>query len=407
MALSSVQRRDLRLLATFRGISFLGDAIALITLYLRVAHGGHAWMIAALSVAGALPIVALAPIAGYVVDHVPAKAFLAFLGGVEALVCVGIGLWHGGVATIGLMALLTCGVAFSMPGYSALSPTVTGEENVAIGQSTIQSVQGIAVAAGPAIGGLLVGAAGTSVPLYLDAVSFALAGLGTLFLRSDRRPPENAASLEKSKRNLGAGLRIVLSDPLIRPVVVLVTVIMGAVGALNVVEVFFITRTLHASAFFYGLAGASFGGGSVVGALASRRLKQDPVGLMRTSLASIAVISVMLGSVGLVYDVVYVFPLMAVSGVAVGVVNVAATTLFAVRTPEAVRGRVYATIGAVLTSAEIGSMVLGGVLLTALAPRTIYLLAGVITTLAVGVIGPLELRRSRRVHERALETQGD
>jgi predicted MFS family arabinose efflux permease len=294
-----------------------------------------------------------------------------------------------------------------MPGYSALSPTVTGEENVAIGQSTIQSVQGIAVAAGPAIGGLLVGAAGTSVPLYLDAVSFALAGLGTLFLRSDRRPPENAASLEKSKRNLGAGLRIVLSDPLIRPVVVLVTVIMGAVGALNVVEVFFITRTLHASAFFYGLAGASFGGGSVVGALASRRLKQDPVGLMRTSLASIAVISVMLGSVGLVYHVVYVFPLIAVSGVAVGVVNVAATTLFAVRTPEAVRGRVYATIGAVFTSAEIGSMVLGGVLLTALAPRTIYLLAGVITTLAVGVIGPLELRRSRRVHERALETQGD
>ena len=90
MALSSVQRRDLRLLATFRGISFLGDAIALITLYLRVAHGGHAWMIAALSVAGALPIVALAPIAGYVVDHVPAKAFLAFLGGVEALVCVSV-----------------------------------------------------------------------------------------------------------------------------------------------------------------------------------------------------------------------------------------------------------------------------------------------------------------------------
>ena len=353
-------------------------------------------MIAALSVAGALPIVALAPLAGHVVDHVPAKTLLASLCAAEALVCVGIGFWHSDVLTITLMALLTCGVAFSLPGYSALAPAVSGEENVATGQSTIQSVQGVALAAGPVVGGLLVGAVGTSVPLYVDAVSFALAGLGTLFLRTDRRPSELVTGLEKPERDLGAGVRLIFSDPLMRPVVVLVTVIFSGVGALNVVEVFFITRTLHASAFLYGLAGASFGGGSVVGALVSRRLKQGPLGLMRMSLASIAVISVMLGSVGLVYQVIYIFPLMAASGVAAGVVNVAATTLFAVRTPEALRGRVYAAIGAMFTSAEIGSMVLGGVLLTVFAPRTIYLLSGLVCTVAVGVIGPLELRRSRR-----------
>lgn len=74
MALSTVQRRDIRLLAALRGFSMLGDEIALITLYLRVAHHGQGWMIAALLIAGALPLVALSPIAGAVVDRVPAKS---------------------------------------------------------------------------------------------------------------------------------------------------------------------------------------------------------------------------------------------------------------------------------------------------------------------------------------------
>jgi len=407
VALTSVQRRDLRLLAAFRGFSVLGDSIALITLFLRVAHHGHGWQIAALAIAGALPLVALAPVAGYVVDHLPAKTFLALLCGFEALVCAAIGYWHGDVATISLMALLTCGVAFSLPGYSALVPTLSGEENVAVAQSTIQSVQGVAITAGPAIGGLLVGAVGQSGPLYLDGASFALAGLGTLLLRTDRRPQAKVAHVEKTEHELSAGLRHLFRDPLLRPVVVTVTVFMLSLGAVNVAEVFFITRTLHASAFFYGLVGTSFGVGSIVGALASRRLKQVPLTLVRTALICVAAISVLLGGVGLMEHVVYVFPLMAVTGVAVGVVNVAASTLLAVQTPEALRGRVFAATGAMFTSAEIGSMVLGGLLLTLLAPRTIFQLAGVVSTITVGIVAPLELRTSHRAHARASRAQGN
>lgn len=407
MALTSLQRRDLRLLAAFRGFSVLGDSIALITLFLRVAHHGQGWMIAALAVAGALPLVILAPLAGYVVDRLAAKNFLAMLCAVEAVICVGIGFWHGDFATISLMALLTCGVAFSLPGYSALVPTLSGEENVVVAQSTIQSVQGVAITAGPAIGGLLVGAIGQSGPLYLDAASFALAGVGTMLLSSDRRPQKKVSNREKTEHEVSAGIRHLFRDSLLRPVVVTVTVFMLSLGAVNVAEVFFITRTLHASAFFYGLVGTSFGLGSVVGALASRRMKQEPLTLVRTALLCVAIISVLLGTVGLVEHVVYVFPIMAVTGVAVGVVNVATSTLFAVQTPELLRGRVFAATGAMFTSAEIGSMVLGGLLLTVVSPRTIFQLAGVVSTLTVGVVGPFELRMSRRAHARKLVAQGD
>lgn len=407
MALSSSQRRDLRLLATFRGFSALGDAIALITLYLRLSRHGQGWMIAALSIAAALPLVALAPVAGYVVDHVPAKKFLAALCGFEAAVCLGIGYWHGTIATIAFMALLTCGVAFSLPGYSALVPTLSGEENIALAQSTLQSVQGIALTGGPALGGLLVGALGQSGPLYLDGASFALAGLGTLLLGTDRRPGATEGHVKKPEHELTAGLRLIFSDPLLRPVVVTVTVFMLSLGAVNVAEVFFITRTLHASALFYGLVGTSFGVGTIVGALLSKRLDQDPVKLVRTSLIDMAVISVLLGATGLVEHVYYVFPLMAATGVLVGVINVAWSTLFAVKTPEALRGRVFAAVGAMFSSAEMGSMVLGGLLLSVIAPRTIFQLAGIMSTVTVCIVGPLELRTSRRTRSPMIEPHGD
>jgi MFS family permease len=397
MTLSGVQKRDLRLLALFRGFSFLGDSIALITLYLRIAHHGQGWMIAALSIAAALPLVLLAPFAGYVVDRLPAKTFLALLCLVEALVCAGIGLWHGDVATISLMALLTCGVAFSLPGYSALVPTLSGEENVAVAQSTIQSVQGVALTAGPALGGILVGAFGQSWPLYLDAMSFALAGLGTMLLRTDRRPI-NTPSSEKAKKEMSAGVRLIFSDSYMRPIVVTVAVFMLSLGAVNVAEVFFITQTLHASDLMYGLVGTSFGAGSIIGALSASKLSQESLALVRISLLSISLISAVLGAVGLMEHVAYVFPLMFITGIAVGVVNVSASTLFAVQTPEALRGRVFAAIGAIFTSAEIASMVLGGLLLTVIAPRTIFQLAGVVSLLSVFIVAPLEFRVSHLAH---------
>jgi len=85
----------------------------------------------------------LSPISGFIIDHTPVKHLLVILCFFEGVVCIGIGLWHGRIVTIGLMALLSCFVAFSFPGYSALVPTIAGEENLTAANSTMQSVQGM------------------------------------------------------------------------------------------------------------------------------------------------------------------------------------------------------------------------------------------------------------------------
>ena len=400
MTYTAAQARDIRLLALLRGASFLGDAVALVALYLRLAPVGHAWAIAALAIAGSLPLVLLAPLAGHVVDRVAAKRMLIALGFFEALVCVGIGYWHSIGATLGLMALLSCGIAFSMPGYSALIPSIAGNDNVARAQGMMQAVQGGASVLGPVIGGLLVGWSGQSWPLYLDAISFALGSLGATWLRHDRRPSAHSTIEELRTERMTAGITLIWNDRLLRPVIITVLVFLLSLGVVNVAEVFFITQTLHGSATLYGMVGASFGLGTVVGAIYSGRLAQGLVHLARTLLVGIVIVGVMIGVIGLVTKVAYIYPLMLISGVAVGIAQVAAITLFTLRTPEALRGRMFAAVGAIFTSAEIGAMTAGGLILTLLAPRTVFQVGGIASTASVLILGPLALRASAKAHAR-------
>ncbi len=408
MALAPAQRRDLSLVALLRGFSYLGDAVALIALYLRLAHGNDAsWGIAAISIAAALPLVVLSPIAGFVVDHFALKRLLVALCLCEAVVCAGIGLWHGRLVTIGLMALLSCFVAFSFPGYSALVPKIAGEENIARANSLMQTVQGIAAVAGPGLGGLLVGVSGQSWPLYFDALSFAGAAVGTVLLGTDRRPEPGAVRPTKGDRQLGAGMRTLFGDQVLRPLIVTFLIFLLSLIIINVAEVFFITRTLHSTALVYGLVSTSFGVGNVVGALASSKVKQDDISLVRAALLSILVIGVSVGAIGLVEHVSYMFALLAVTGVAVGVVNVATTTLLTIRTPEKARGQMFAASNAIFTSAEIASTALGGLVLTLIAPRTVFQVAGIVSTAAVLLLGPFTLRASRAAKALEVNRQGD
>ena len=380
--------------------------MALVALFLRISHHGRPWDIAALSIAAALPGVLLAPLAGVVVDSVSAKRLLSALCGAQALVCVALGWWHATWITVALMALLSCGGAFAYPGYTALVPTVAGEENIASAQSTMQAVQGVASTAGPAVGGLLVGLFGQSWPFYVDAATFVVAGVATLMLSTDRRPGPDRAHRVTAEHRLSAGMRLLVGDSLLLPLVICVTVFFLAYSMVNVAEVFFTVKTLHGTSLMYGFVGTSFGVGSVIGALGARRLDQSPVHLVRAALVGILVVSVSVGSVGLVEHVAFMYPLLFTSGVAVGVANVAFLTLYAVRVDEARRGQVFAAIGALFTSAEISATALGGLVLTVIAPRTVFQIAGVACTLTAVIAGPIALRASRRAHDVESSSQG-
>jgi MFS family permease len=202
-------------------------------------------------------------------------------------------------------------------------------------------------------------------------------------------------------------MRTLFGDQVLRPLVVTFLIFLLSLIVINVAEVLFITRTLHSTALVYGLVSTAFGVGNIVGAVASSKIKQDGISLVRAALLGIVVIGVSVGAIGLVEYVGYVFPLLAVTGVAAGVVNVAASTLLTIRTPEKVRGAMFAATNAIFTSAEIASTALGGLILTLIAPRTVFQLAGIVSTAGVLLIGPFTLRASRAAKALEVATQGE
>ena len=391
--LTNAQRRDVALLAVFRGISFLGDGLAIVALYLRVAPLGHAWAVATLGIAAMAPVALLAPFAGHVVDRLRAKPLLITMGLVEGVVSLGLGYWHSIPATLALVVVLNVSVSFSMPGYAALVPAIVGDDNISRANGTLQAAQGVAFVLGPVLGGLLVGWTGQSVPLYLDALSFVLGTIGTMLLHADRRPSPHAAG---SDQRMSAGVRHVLRDAVLAPIVLDFFVFLLALGMVNVAEVFFVIRTLHGTPLDYGALGAAFGAGTILGSLVAGRLGQDLYPLVRRLLAMIVLAGVSVSAISFVGVVAEIFPFMAVAGVAVGVVNVATMSLFTLRTPEALRGRAFAAVNALVQAAQVGAYLLGGLAMGLFVPRSVYRLGGVASVAAAIACGALALRAARR-----------
>ncbi len=389
----ATQRRDIALLVVLQGVSYVGDGIALVALFLRVAPLGHAWAVAGLAIAGSLPFVLLAPLAGHLVDRVRAKPLLVSLGLAEALVCAGLARWTGVGAALGLLFALNCLVAVSVPGFTALVAAIAGPERVQRAQAPLQAVRGLAMVIGPMLGGLLVSLVGQHWPLALDALSFALAGAGTTLLAHDRRPVHHDRGEHPSPF---AGLALVAHDALLRALAVDIFAFLATLGMANVAEVFFVTQTLHGSALAYGALGASFGAGLVVGSLLAARLGASVRARVAWLCGSVVVVGVAVAAVGLSTRVDEVYPPMVVAGVAVGVANVIAVALFTQRTDPALHGRVFAALSAITTTADIAATVAGGAVLSVIAPRTVYTLGGVASTAAALVFGAAALRAARR-----------
>jgi MFS family permease len=74
----------------------------------------------------------------------------------------------------------------------------------------------------------------------------------------------------------------------------------------------------------------------------------------------------------------------SLGGVAHGVKNVLLRTLIHERVPEALRGRAFAAYNGARNGAELGALVLGGIVVAALGPRPALLVAG-LGPAAIGV----------------------
>jgi MFS family permease len=383
--------RDLRWVVGAKAVSWLGDEVALVAMTLRLQSGGHgAAAVAALLIANLLPIALLSPLVGRVVDRYDNRALLVGSSAVQALACVALAFVLTPATVLALMLVLGAGQAVNSATWTALLPAIVGADRLpkAIGLS--QAATTVAGIVAPAVGGLLTGRFGARVPLLVDAASFVVVLVAALAIHARRTVARSETGLAPR-----GGLAIVRRDALLRPLFVLLALFVLIGSMVNVVEVFLIRGTLHASTTWYGVAGAMLSAGALVGAVLSGRLA-GPARLARGFVLSCVALAITLVGIGLSPSVLCLLPITFALGAANGVLNVTLSSLVMGRARDAERGRVGALLGGVASGMQLVAFAAGGALASQLSPRTVFVLAGAFGLLAPMLFGRGVLRAASR-----------
>lgn len=251
-------------------------------------HGvGAAWlmttltpspvMVALVQAATSLPMFLLALPAGAVADVVDRRKLLVLTQGWMCVVAAALGLatLGGAVGPWPLLAftfLLGLGAALNQPAWQAITPELVPAPELPAAIALGSVGFNLARAAGPALGGLLVAAAGPQATFLLNALSFV--GVLVVLLRWRRPQEEQVLPAERFFGALRAGIRYVRHAPEVRSVILRGSVFIVCASALwALLPVVARERLGSGPAGYGGLLGA-LGVGAVAGAVALPRLKR-------------------------------------------------------------------------------------------------------------------------------------
>jgi MFS family permease len=404
---------DVYVAAGARGISSCGDFLAATALALALQGAGAGGLaVSGLLLAATLPLVVLAPLTGRLADRMDSRRLLVAAGVGQAAVCAALAYVHQPALIIVLVGLLACGLAVTQPTLAALLPQMVRRDDLPRASAINQTAGTLGILAGPALAGLLVGQFGVRLPLLLDAASYLALVAAGLLLRT-RRGGAPAADTAIGQPAAVRTWRL-RRDPLVLAMAVAIAGVVGGVGAINVIEVFFIRETLGSSETVYGIVAAMWTAGMIVGAWAftgaARRTRSDGA-LVRAMLLLLAGDCVIVLLAAAVPAAGWLVALWLLGGLLNGGMSVFQMVVVARRVPVEVRGRAFAAMGAAIQGAAMVGYLLGGLLLEVLAPRPLVAICGVAGLLAVVAVLPMVVRAGRPeagdTHEASERHRGD
>lgn len=379
MGINRGERRDLTLVCVGGGVTWFGNALALISLMLVLRPAGG-FALAGLFLADSVPLFVVAPLAGLLVDRLPNRKLMiaAQLG--QGIAALGLALSLSNLPLVfAFVALLSTGNAIARPASSALIPALVGEDNATRGYSWISTASSTGMLLGTAAGGVLVAGLGGHDALLIDALTYAVQAGTLLLVRADRKPQRHPDRPNAGKQIL-AGLKFLAGDRLLIAGIGAIAAASFAGTLINVAEVFFVTVVLHGSAAILGLMQAMWMVGLLIGARVAARAR------------TVRGITLLLAGGGCLSGVAFgfpaVFPLVAVlaigyllGGLANGIQNVCQSALIRSRTPQDMRGRAFSGSGTAINVTGTVGNVLSGLLVTVIGARGCFAFAAVLCLL--------------------------
>ena len=321
------------------------------------------WMLGLIGLAELIPYFCVAPFAGYLVDHLPRRklGMVACIG--LALTPVALALIASGVlgqVRVGWIyaALVLTGAvrAFLGPVYNALFARVLPRPQFARGASLGSIVFQSAMVLGPAVGGVIVGAAGMWVS-YALAAAFAL--VAALAIRR-LRVTEPAITLQGAPifASIAEGARFVFSNQILLGALALdmFAVLFG--GAISLAPAF-IREILHYGPEGLGILRSAPALGAVaMGVFLARHPPTRHAG--RILLAAVVGFGLCIIGFGLSTSFWLSAAFLLLSGMCDGVSVVLRSTILQLSTPDEMRGRVSSINGLFVGSSnELGAFYAG------------------------------------------------
>lgn len=403
--------RDFRLVWAGQSISLLGDQfhqIALAWLILGLTGSGLA--LGVVLMAASIPRAILIIVGGALADRVaPRNLMLASdvaRGLAVSVVAVLVLTGRAEVPHLVVMALVF-GIAdaFFLPAMQAIIPALVPTDRLAPANALVQGTTQLMTLLGPVAAGVLVAAVGTGPAFVVDAVSFAIAGIALALVRTGRPGATGAAPGASGPRitedgptddeagprsgllgEIGAGLSYTFASQSIRTLVTISAVLNFAItGAFSVGLPWLVEAHFGADATMFGLIGAGFGLGALLGAIIAGSTARPPR-MGAVLLGIFAGLGVVVAAVGIAPDPWIVMGLMLPLGVGIGYSNVVSISWLGGHIAPEMRGRVMGLVMFAGAGLAPISLAVAGMAIDVIGPALFVVSGLIICATSVGAI---------------------
>lgn len=342
--LSALRSRDFRLLWLGQSVSVLGDGLVIVAIGLFVTRlTGDPSDVGVVLAAYAAPLVLFLLLGGVVADRLPRQAVMvvtdavrAVVHGVLALLIVtgAVRIWH--MVVIGL--LFGTSQAFFQPAYTGLVPQTVAEGDIQAAQALGGVTRELASFVSPALATALVLTVGGGAAFALDAATFVVSALTLVRIRA--RPRGDRSESSGLVGELREGWTAVRERAW-----VWATISGFSAAILVALAPFFVlgpsvSRHVYGTDAVYGITSATWGVGTVLGAVIGARWQPRRPLLTGLLLGAFWPAQIALFAAGPPTAVLY--SVTALSGLGLGLFGVMWETALAQRIPPHLLSRVSA-----------------------------------------------------------------
>ncbi|OLD14384.1 MAG: hypothetical protein AUI50_07195 [Crenarchaeota archaeon 13_1_40CM_2_52_14] len=360
-----LSNRSFSLLWIGQMVSQSGDYIFdVVALWLVLQLTGDIFKVGLTTATILLPPVVIGPLAGVYVDKFNRRDIILGSNIFQAATVAAIAALYGvgGLSfpiLLVLLFLLNAGAQFVRPSVTATIPGLMAKEDLAAANSLFTISSSLNQIAGFGIGGLLVLLLGVELPIYYDSFTFIFAAASVVLIaRSVLDVPPitpSASSFDGGnpssfKDKFLQGLRFIRTSRLLLEIIALALVLNFFGGGIQALIAPYAKIAVHGNAGTYGAMLAALSLGTVIGSIAVGKIEARKyvgkllfLGVLGTG-ASVALI-------GFTTVAVYSIILMLVIGVSLAFANLPLQVLIQAKVPGNLLGRVFTSLGALVTIA--------------------------------------------------------